>query len=66
MPRRIPDYPDVYAFWNAVSSYGSIVSVVGLLVFLVLLSKLFRGQPDLLNADRFDRLVQRFFSSSKN
>jgi cytochrome c oxidase subunit 1 len=29
MPRRIPDYPDAYAGWNAVASYGSYVSVFG-------------------------------------
>jgi cytochrome c oxidase subunit 1 len=33
MPRRIPDYPDVYAFWNAVCSFGSIITTVGLFVF---------------------------------
>ena len=33
MPRRIPDYPDAFAGWNAVSSFGSYVSVVGIGVF---------------------------------
>src|ERR1051325_856032 len=29
MPRRIPDFPDMYIFWNYVCSIGSIISVVG-------------------------------------
>ena len=33
MPRRIPDYPDAFAGWNALCSFGSYVSVVGILVF---------------------------------
>ena len=34
MPRRIPDYPDAYAGWNEISTYGSYISAVGVLVFL--------------------------------
>jgi cytochrome c oxidase subunit I len=34
MPRRYVDYPEVYAGWNLVSSYGSYLSAVGVLIFL--------------------------------
>lgn len=33
MPRRIPDYPDAYAAWNSLASFGSYVSIIGLLLF---------------------------------
>jgi cytochrome c oxidase subunit 1 len=33
IPRRIPDYPDAYAIWNAIASYGSIISSVAALFF---------------------------------
>ena len=34
MPRRISDYPDAFAGWNMISSFGSIVSVVAAWLFL--------------------------------
>ena len=39
MPRRIPDYPDAYAGWNLVSTYGSYISAFGVLIFLWALVK---------------------------
>lgn len=34
IPRRIPDYPDAFAGWNAIASFGSLLSGVALLFFL--------------------------------
>lgn len=46
MPRRIPDYPDAYAEWNAISSYGSIVSVIATALFGYIIYDLFiNGKP---------------------
>jgi len=41
MPRRIPDYADAFAGWNAISSLGSIVSVVATVLFIYIVYNLF-------------------------
>jgi cytochrome c oxidase subunit 1 len=33
MPRRIPDYPDAYAGWNYIASFGSLISAIAALIF---------------------------------
>jgi len=37
MPRRYVDYPDAFTFWNHVSSIGYVVTLVGVVVFLIML-----------------------------
>ena len=41
MPRRIPDYPDAFAGWNMVASIGSYISFAGLIIFLIVLWRIF-------------------------
>lgn len=42
MPRRIPDFPDAYASWNEISSFGSTITTVGLVWFVFFLYWTFR------------------------
>jgi len=39
MPRRIPDYPDAFAGWNGVASYGSYLTVLGAIFFFYVVYK---------------------------
>ncbi|MFN7718416.1 MAG: cytochrome c oxidase subunit I [Sphingomonadaceae bacterium] len=35
MPRRYPDYPEAFAYWNGVASVGYAIMAVGVLIFFV-------------------------------
>jgi cytochrome c oxidase subunit 1 len=41
MPRRYADYPDAFAGWNMISSIGSYISAVGLIVFFIAVAEAF-------------------------
>jgi heme/copper-type cytochrome/quinol oxidase subunit 1 len=44
MPRRIPDYPDAFTGWNAVSSFGSLISVIATILFGYILYDIFSSE----------------------
>ena len=48
-PRRIPDYPDAFAGWNLISSFGSIVSLIASIVFIYLIYDLFANGKEVAN-----------------
>jgi cytochrome c oxidase subunit 1 len=43
MPRRIPDYPDAFAQWNVVCSFGSYLSILASVFFFYVVFKTLTG-----------------------
>ena len=41
MPRRIPDYPETFAYWNQICSWGSYLTFYSLLFFFFVLWSVF-------------------------
>lgn len=59
IPRRIPDYPDAFAGWNQISSFGSLVSVIATCVFAyIIYDILSNGQEVLGNPFRVPAFFQ--------
>jgi len=62
LPRRIPDYPDSFAGWNAISSFGSLISLIATLLFAYIVYDIFaNGSPVKANPWQ----VPQFFTSTK-
>jgi cytochrome c oxidase subunit 1 len=61
MPRRIPDYPDAFAGWNAVSSFGSLVSVAATVLFGYIIYDIFANGTAVNNNPW---LVPSYFTST--
>jgi hypothetical protein len=61
MPRRISDYPDAFAGWNLISSFGSIISVVATWLFLhIVYLQLIEGKA----TSRYPWLTPQFYSDT--
>jgi heme/copper-type cytochrome/quinol oxidase subunit 1 len=61
MPRRISDYPDAFAGWNLISSFGSIISVVATWLFLhIVYLQLIEGKV----TSRYPWLTPQFYSDT--
>jgi heme/copper-type cytochrome/quinol oxidase subunit 1 len=44
MPRRIPDYPEMYQAWNTVASFGAFFSFISLLFFFYVVYRTFKDK----------------------
>ena len=61
MPRRISDYPDAFAGWNLISSFGSIVSIVATWLFLyIVYAQLIEGKF----AGRYPWMTPQFYTDA--
>lgn len=61
MPRRIPDYPDAFAGWNLISSFGSMISVIATVIFgYIIYDILVNGEP----AEANPWQIPSFFTST--
>lgn len=40
LPRRYSDYPDAFAGWNLISSFGSLISLVAVFIFMYVIFRL--------------------------
>lgn len=61
-PRKYVDYPDVYSVWNVVSSYGSLLRVFALFVFIFLLVESFYSYRTVLIDNFYNRSPEYSFS----
>lgn len=55
LPRRIPDYPDGYVYWNSLSTLGSIATIISLFFFIFILADTFN------NKVKFESYHNKFF-----
>jgi len=73
MPRRVSDYPDIFEFWNLVSSIGSWISVASLFLFMYILYRgfctpdgiahhqyVYAYHPELIDEDKMENIFAKY------
>lgn len=62
MPRRIPDYPDMYCSWNVICSLGSIISLCGVVIWFYIIYDALLGSAPHYNVVKCSRNPWIFIS----
>nr|YP_010385075.1 cytochrome c oxidase subunit I [Hyphydrus ovatus]UPL65085.1 cytochrome c oxidase subunit I [Hyphydrus ovatus] len=58
MPRRYSDYPDAYTSWNVISSIGSTMSFIGVLMFIYIIWEAFMSQRTVLFSNQMPTSIE--------
>lgn len=58
IPRRYSDYPDAFIIWNVISSIGSTISIVSLILFIYILWEAFASQRILVTSSHISTSIE--------
>lgn len=54
MPRRYTDYPDSYTSWNQVSSYGRLMRIASVVMFIGLILDALSNKASMIRGNYYD------------